>query len=88
MTGDLELISERDDEVPLFCVLPDEYTTGTSYEYYRNFPHLDEEVYYLLECATRQNADPEEVIEKCKQVQRERNEMLLSCFNNTLDLTS
>lgn len=78
-----EVISERDDEVLIFDVLPDHHTAGTSYDYYRQFPNMDEELYYMLECATRQNSDPEEIIRMCKEVQAQRNEMLLQRFDNT-----
>lgn len=76
----METISERDDEVLIFDVLPQLYTDGTSYDYYRNFPKFDEEIYYLLECATLQNVDSEEIIKACREVQQERNQTLLQRF--------
>ena len=79
----METISSREDEVLLFDVLPETHTGGTSYDYYRQFPNFDEELYYLLECATRQNADPEAIINVCREVQQERNQKLLDKFNNT-----
>lgn len=81
----METIDSRDDEVLVFDVLPHAYTDGTSYDYYRNYPRMDEELYYLLECATLNNADPEEIIKICKEVQQERNKILLDRFENKLN---
>ena len=80
--AEVETIAERDDEIMLFDVLPENYTRGTSYDYYRNFPNLNEEMFYILECATLQNADPEAVLKACKEVLQERNELLLERFNS------
>lgn len=78
----METISSREDEVLLFDVLPESCTGGTSYDYYLHFPNFDEEFYYLLECATLQNADPEAIIKICREVQQERNQKLLDKFNH------
>ena len=81
--AETEVISVRPDEILLFDVLPENYTSGTSYDYYRQFPGLNEEIYYLLECATRQNADPDAIVKACKEVVEERNKQLIEKFNNT-----
>jgi hypothetical protein len=76
----MEEIHSREDQVLIFDILPSLYTDGTSYDYLRKFPMFDEEFYYLMECATRQNADPEDVIKLCREVQQERNRQLLDNF--------
>lgn len=76
----MEILNEREDEVMVFDILPEIYTGGTSYDYYRSFPLFDEEFYYMLECATRNNADPEEIIRVCQEVHKERNQRLLGKF--------
>lgn len=43
---------------------------------------FDEEVYYMLECASRVNADPEAVVKMCQEIQQERNKQLLLKFDN------
>lgn len=83
---EIEILSERDDEVDLFKVLPESATSGTSYEYYQDYPLFPEEIYYLLECASRENADPEEVIQMCRAIMQERNKELYDKFNNTPDV--
>lgn len=67
----------------MFDVVPDKYTSGTSYDYYRNFPMFDEELYYILECATRQNAEPEDLMNSCRELKAERDALLLQRFENT-----
>lgn len=79
----METITERDDNILIFDILSDQHTAGTSYDYYKHFPNFDEEMFYVLECATRQNADPEEIIKVCKEVKAQRDEMLLQRFNNS-----
>ena len=81
--AEVEVITERDDQVLLFDVLPELYTGGTSYDYYRHYPGFPEELYYMLECITLENADPEAILKACKEVMMERNELLLQKFNNT-----
>lgn len=91
---DFEIAPGRADEVMLFDIIPKEDTAGTAYDYARQFPGLHEELYYLLECATRQNADPEKVVQACREVVEERNQELLNSFegappgeaNETLDI--
>ena len=80
-----EILSERDDEILLFDALPASITDGTSYDYFTKYDGFDEEIYYMLECATKRNADPEKLIEMCREVQQERNRMLIERFENKLD---
>ena len=84
-----EVGPSRPSEVLLFDVIPEEDTAGTAYDYARQFPGMPEELYYLLECATRENADPDKVVQACREVLDERNEELLNSFgepNETLNI--
>lgn len=81
--SDLDIVSERVEDVDLFNCLPAQDTTGTSYDYFVKFPNFDEELYYMLECATRENADPEEVVKVCQEVLDARNNFLVNKFENT-----
>lgn len=77
-----KVISEREDEILLFDALPGSITDGTSYDYYTKYPMFDEEQYYILECATRNNADPDRLVAMCRDIQQERNRMLIEMFEN------
>lgn len=69
------------DEVSLFDVLPSTATEGTAYHYLQMFGDgMFEEMYYILECMHRQNADPEKVIEACREIVQERNSQILKKF--------
>lgn len=81
----METTNVRDDEVALFKVLPDSETSGTAYDYYLKFNGFDEELYYILELATRQNADPDTIIELCREVVDTRQKQMLDNFYNKLD---
>lgn len=75
--GELEFTNERQDEVFVYNIMPVQETLGTSYDYLTKFRGFEEEVYYMLECATRENADPEDVVKLCQHVVDERNQALL-----------
>lgn len=78
--GKYSVENERVDEVSLYDCLPLDVTSGTAFDYYTNFPWFDEEVYYLLEVATRENADKDEVVKQCAELADERNRQLLDSF--------
>ena len=69
-------------EVNLFDLMPSDLTAGTSYDYYNKFPNFDEEWYYLLECATLKNADPNVVIQECQKLVDQRNTEILQNFGS------
>ena len=71
---------EREDEVNLYDCLPHSITYGTSYYYYQLFGGFDEEMYYLLECSTLNNADSDEMIERCREIVSMRNKLLMDNF--------
>jgi hypothetical protein len=78
--ANLRIENERADEVNLFYCLPEDVTSGTAYDYYAQFPGFDEEVYYLLEVTTRENADANEVVSQCANIVEERNKQMLDSF--------
>lgn len=79
-TKDYSFENETADEVSLFDCLPQQVTEGTAYDFYTKFPWFDEEIYYLLELSTRENADPKEVVSQCNNIVDERNQQLLESF--------
>lgn len=81
----METISVRDDEVELYKVLPETETSGTAYDYYLKFGGFDEELYYILECCTRQNADPDKLVELCRDIVDTRQKSMLDQFYNKLE---
>lgn len=52
-----ELEKQTADDICLFEILPEDLTSGTAYDYYQKFPGFDEEIYYLLQFATRNDAE-------------------------------
>ena len=66
--------------MPLFFCLPDSETAGTARDYYLKFPGLEEELCYLLQLATRQDADEQEIIQKCRELVQTRSEELWNNF--------
>ena len=80
---DLTTEFEREDEVNLYDCLPHSITFGTSYDYYCRFPYFDEPYYYLLECSTLNNADPDEMIERCREIVSMRNKYLMDNFEKS-----
>jgi hypothetical protein len=78
--ADIVTEHEREDEVNLYDCLPHSITFGTSYDYYCKYPMFDEWMYYLLECSTLNNADPDEVIERCREIASMRNKLLMDNF--------
>lgn len=77
-----EIISERNDEVFVYNVLPDFCTKNTSIDYFRKFPYFNEEIYYLLEYASLENADVEDVIKTCQDIVYKRNKELIEKIEN------
>lgn len=77
---DIIIEKESCDEVSLFNVLPSELTDGTAYHYYQEFPFFDEEVYYLLQNATRNDAPTDACVEMCKEIVDSRNKTILENF--------
>ena len=82
----METIQETECEVKLFDCLPAQDTQGTAYDYFTKYPLFDEEVYYLLEVATRENANPEEVVKVSQETVDQRNNALVYNFENKLQL--
>lgn len=80
MTSDYEIMSEQPDEINIFDALPLQETAGTAYDYLMKFPYFDDEIFYLLECATRENANPDEVIKQCKEIVDQRQKYILDNF--------
>jgi hypothetical protein len=78
-----EVISERNDEVFVFNVLPEFCTRNTSMDYFRKFPYFDEEIYYILECASLENADTTELVKTCQDIVDKRNKELLAKLDNS-----
>lgn len=71
-------------EVSVYDILPQELTTGTAYDYFVKLGGgLEEEIYYLLQVAHRKDAVTSEIVEACKRIVDERNELLLSSFRGT-----
>jgi hypothetical protein len=81
--ADLDIVTERVEEIDLFRCLPADDTLGTSYDYFTRFPNFDEEVYYMLECATRENANVDELVKVCQEVVDARNKQMNERFENT-----
>ena len=79
---DPEVVFERPEGVSLFDVLPADLTSGTSFDYFQKYPGLDEEVYYLLECSTLNNADQDELVRRCQELVDQRNGALLERWNS------
>jgi hypothetical protein len=77
---DLIIEKESSDEVLLFDVLPSDLTDGTAYHYYQEFPWFDEEVYYLLQNATRNDMPSDQCIELCQEIVDNKNKALLENF--------
>lgn len=86
---EVKLLHEHNDEVSLFNVLPKSETDGTAFDYYLKFPFFDEEIYYVLQCTTKEDSDPARVVSICKDIVDSRNKELLRNFgkpNDTLIL--
>ena len=64
-------------EVDLFDCLPEQVTHGTAMDYFRKFD-FEEEVCYLLQCATRKDAPQKAVLEACRELVEERNTLLIN----------
>lgn len=85
MNESFELSEGRADEVNLFHCMSSEETFGTAYDYLLKFPGFDSEIYFLLQCATRGDADPDDVIAMCQDMVDIRQEELLSSFGKSQD---
>ena len=81
----METISESPCEIDLFNCLPAQDTAGTAYDYFTKFSGFCEEVYYLLEVATRESADPDEVVKVSQEVTDQRSQALVYNFENKLE---
>ena len=79
----VDVISEVQEDVLIYNLLPSQDTDGTTYDYFVKFPNMNEEVYYMLECVTLQNIDESKLVEVCQSVVDQRNEKLLYNFNNS-----
>lgn len=66
-----------------FSVLPEPLTQGTAYHYSTLFPGMFEELYYLLQCATKQDIPKKVAVKVCREVLDERNNSLLKDFVST-----
>lgn len=77
---DCEIVSEQNTEVDLFHVLNGTDTEHTARWYYERFFGLDEEMYYLLECASREPERQEEIVKVCQQIYDERTQKILENF--------
>ena len=87
ITYSFDVSHEFDTQVNLYNCLSLQETEFTSYDYYVKFPQFHgEEIYYLLECATRENADPAEVVRVSQETVDQRNKALLDNFENKLQL--
>lgn len=80
ITDTFSVVSERVEEVDLYKLLPHSETFGTSYYYLQEYPNMFTEFYFLLECATLNNADPEAVVKMCQEIVEKRNSELLDNF--------
>lgn len=76
----VEITAETPTEVDLFNVLNATETDHTSRWYYERFHGLNEEIYYLLECASREIEKAEQIIEICKEIYDERSQKMLENF--------
>lgn len=72
-------------QVQLYDLLPYQMTDGTSMFYKREFPNFEDEIYYLLECATLQNEEPDIIIDECRKLIDARNKDILDNFGTRTD---
>ena len=82
----METISESPCEIDLFNCLPAQGTAGTAYDDFTKFGGFCEEIYYLLEVSTRENADPDEVVKVSQDTVDQRNQALIYNFENKLEV--
>lgn len=71
---------ERIDHVDLFNCLPSAITDGTAYDFYTHYSGFFEEIYNLLECASLENSDPDQLIRICQEIVDFRNSETLRNF--------
>lgn len=76
----MEIGYEIPTEVDLFHVLNGSKTEHTARWYYERFFGLDEEMYYLLECASREPERSEEIIKICREIYDERTQKKMDNF--------
>ena len=84
---DLEILKESVCEVDAYTILPKDVTDGTAMHYCKEFPNLPEEMYYLLQCATKHDLPEKTVIETCQEILDERNEQLLNSLEGRTNPT-
>lgn len=77
---ELDIVSEIPTTVDLYHVLNGADTEHTARWYYERFFGFDEEIYYLLECASREPERQEEIIKACQQIYDERTKKLMENF--------
>ena len=77
---DLIIESQSSDEIPLFAVLPSDITDGTAYDYFERFPFMNEEIYFLLQCGTRDDMSRDACVKLCQEIVDERNKTVLENF--------
>ena len=85
-TYTFEVSHEFDTQVKLYNCLSLQETEFTSYDYFLKYPRFDEEVYYMLECASRENADPAEIVSVSQYTLEQRNKALVDNFENKLQI--
>lgn len=68
------------DQISLYDLAPESVTAGTSYDFFKKYPDLPEEMYYLFECITLKNAEESEVVTKCREIIQTRNEEIIQNF--------
>lgn len=73
-------------QVDLYRCLSHDLTSGTSYDYYTQMPHFDEEIYYLMENFTLKNCEFELLKAECQRIIDERNRLILENFEKVREI--
>lgn len=80
MTDEIDIVSETQTDIDTFSILPHDLTDHTARWYFERFFGLDEEYYYLLECASREPEKSDEIVRLCQYIVDERTNKFLETF--------
>lgn len=81
MSDEIEIITESSCEVDTYKILPKDMTDHTARWYYEHLGDgFDEEIYYLLECCSREPEKANEIVRLCQYIVDERQSQQLENF--------
>ena len=81
----IEIMSEIPSDIDTYHILPNDLTDHTARWYYEILGDgLNEELYYLLECASREPEKSDEIVRLCQYIVDERQRQQLEKFGKNI----